>query len=434
MNKIIKNFFTSGHEFARDEVEQRSIFQMMNIAIMTSSIGYLFGFIVNDFSMLAWFEFSLFLINIIMALFLRKDKKYYSLAATGVTFEGTVLLVMLFYVSSPSEMKHVWIYAYPIVMLYLNSDKQALAWLFILMTMVLIVPLQPFIQVEYTFFQVFYIDFVLGIVSLIVFFYKKKMLEAKSLILYQQGQLQKRIEEVEEKDKILTIQSKQAVMGEMISMIAHQWRQPLSTVTLNISNLQVKKLLGQDVSGEELDKVLQVINETIVYLSDTINDFQTYFNPNKEPAYTDMGALVSKAINFIMPRLKDTQIKVEHNKDTKVFAHTYANEIVQVLLNILNNAVDELIKRGIENPKIIIGLKNEDEHVHISIHDNAGGIAQNDMQYIFEPYYSTKGKNGTGLGLYMSQMIMQKQFDTDIEVQCQNGETLFSIRIPKKVA
>jgi signal transduction histidine kinase len=434
MMKSLEDCFTSGHKFAKYEVEKRSKFQMMNIAIMTSSIAYIFGFIINEPDVLSLFECFLFILNIILFIFLRRDKKYYDLAAWGVTIEGTSLLILLFYVTDPSQMKFVWIYTYPILMLYFNSEKTALSWLTFLMGMILIAPLQPFFEVKYSFFQVFYILFALSIVSTIVFFYKKRMVEARNLILKQQEQLKAQITKVKEKDKILTIQSKQAVMGEMISMIAHQWRQPLSTVTLNISNLQVKKLLGQDVSGPELDKVLQIINETIIYLSDTINDFQTYFNPNKKSASIDMEDLVDKAINFVTPRLKDTNIKIEHNNDKRILIHTYANEIIQVLLNILNNAVDELIKQEIEKPKIIIKLISEEKYLLITIYDNAGGIAENNLQYLFEPYFSTKGKNGTGLGLYMSQMIMQKQFDTDIEVESKNGETIFSIRIPKEVA
>jgi signal transduction histidine kinase len=434
MKTKIEDLFTGGHEFTKNEVEERSRFQMMNIAIITSSIAYIFGFIVNGFNALAWYELFLFFCNIILFLLLRRDRKYYSLAAWGVTVEGTSLLILLFYASGPSEMKFVWIYTYPIVMLYLNSDKAALAWVVFLMTMVFVAPLQPFFPVGYSIFQVFYILFALSIVTLIVFFYKKKMMEARSLIIKQQEQLRGKFKELKEKDKILTSQSKQAVMGEMISMIAHQWRQPLSTVTLNISSLQVKKLLGQNVTGKELDKVLNIINDTVVYLSDTINDFQTYFHPKKEAADIDMDELLKKAVNFILPRLKNTMIEVHIDNKEKYIVHTYANEIIQVLLNILNNAVDELIEKNIDKPKIIINMTNEDDHLCISIKDNAGGIAENDMQYIFEPYYSTKGKNGTGLGLYMSQMIMQKQFDTEIEVQSQNAETIFSIRIPKKVA
>jgi signal transduction histidine kinase len=434
MNITLQNIFTSGHLFQKDEIEQRSRFQMINIALVTSSIAYFYGFIINNFNTLSWFEFGLFCFNIILFLLLRYSKKYYGFAAMSVTTIGTVLLVLLIYVTDPSEMKFVWIYTYPIVMLYLIDDKVTLAWFIFLIGMILVAPLQPYIPVKYSFFQVFYIVFALLIVSLIVYFYKYKMIEAKELILKQQVQLQRQLQEMSKKDKMLTLQSKQAVMGEMISMIAHQWRQPLSTVTLNISNLQVKKLLGEKISEEELDSAFENISDTIVYLSETIDDFQTYFRPDKELHSVDINELVQKAIGFVEPRLKKTTIEIRFFSQQRIVVNTYQNELIQVFLNIINNAVDELIERNIKHPQVTINVFNREKEIAINIADNAGGISQENIDSIFEPYFSTKGKNGTGLGLYMSQMIMQKQFHTEIDVKSTSYGSIFTVVVPKKLA
>jgi signal transduction histidine kinase len=434
MNITLQNIFTSGHLFQKDEIEQRSRFQMINIALITSSIAYIYGFIINNFNTLSWFEFGLFCFNIILFLLLRYSKKYYGFAAMSVTTIGTVLLVLLIYVTDPSEMKFVWIYTYPIVMLYLIDDKVTLAWFIFLIGMILVAPLQPYIPVKYSFFQVFYIVFALLIVSLIVYFYKYKMIEAKELILKQQVQLQRQLQEMSKKDKMLTLQSKQAVMGEMISMIAHQWRQPLSTVTLNISNLQVKKLLGEKISEEELDSAFENISDTIVYLSETIDDFQTYFRPDKELHSVDINELVQKAIGFVEPRLKKTTIEIRFFSQQRIVVNTYQNELIQVFLNIINNAVDELIERNIKHPQVTINVFNREKEIAINIADNAGGISQENIDSIFEPYFSTKGKNGTGLGLYMSQMIMQKQFHTEIDVKSTSYGSIFTVVVPKKLA
>ena len=114
--------------------------------------------------------------------------------------------------------------------------------------------------------------------------------------------------------------------------------------------------------------------------------------------------------------------------------NTYANEVIQVLLNIINNAVDELISRNIKYPQVTINVFNREKEVAISIADNAGGIPLENLETIFEPYFSTKGKNGTGLGLYMSQMIMEKQFRTKIDVRSSNYGSIFTIVVPKKLA
>jgi len=256
--------------------------------------------------------------------------------------------------------------------------------------------------------------------SVIIYFYQKKMDEAKELILQQQ--------------KIMNAQAKHAVMGEMISMIAHQWRQPLSTVTLSISNIQIKRLLGEEIDDKVLDKALSDISDTVVYLSETIDDFQTFFSPNREMQTVELDEIINRAIGFTLARLKNTTINITYNPKEKIVVQTYVNELVQVILNILNNAIDELINRKIEAPQVTIKVENFNTQVKICIEDNAGGIDEDILERIFEPYFSTKGKNGTGLGLYMSQMIMQKQFNTKIDVTSLKSGATFAIIIPKKLA
>ncbi len=434
---IQENFFTSGWHFVDDDA-LKNRFQMMNIAIVLSSIAVLYGvfinFLVRDNHALGSFEFLLFCINICLLFLLRKDKQFYNLVSTLATTQFSILLILLVYISTPEDMKLLWFFTYPIVMLYMPKIKIFFVWFFFLIFMILLAPLQPFIAIHYTFFQLFYFTFVLIIASIIVYFYKRRMEEARSTILSQQNILKKQLEELKQKDKLLTIQSKQAVMGEMISMIAHQWRQPLSSVTLNISNFQVKRALNVKLSDEELDRVLNNISDTAVYLSDTINDFQTYFNPQKELKKIDVINLVKRVINFTLPRVKDTNIEIKIDVEKPIIITTYVNEIIQVLLNILNNAIDEFIAMKVQTPKVVVRILNEEDNVLIEVHDNAGGIDENNIESIFEPYFSTKGKNGTGLGLYMSQMIMQKQFHTHIEVFSKDGSTVFKIRVPKTLS
>ncbi len=434
----IENFFTSGWRFSDDERDLRSKFQMMNIAIVLSSVAVLYGTILNfykDEHTLAFFEWTLFLVNVILWCLLRKNKSFYDFVSLMVTAQFTFLLVLLIYMSSPEDMKHSWYFTYPIIILYFKNERYTIPWFILLIAMLLIAPFQPFLETQYSFFQLFYLSFVLMIVSIIVYFYKVKMDEARELIATQEKQLTRKIEELTQKDKMLTQQSKQAVMGEMISMIAHQWRQPLSTVTLSISNIQLKKLLGEDIEEKEIDTVLENVSNTVVYLSDTIDDFQTYFKPNKTVNKISVDELISKVLNFIQPRLKNNDIVVEKELPKSIELHTYKNELVQVLLNIINNAIDEIVSKEIKNGKICIKVENLIENIKISVIDNAGGIQREDINSIFEPYVSTKGKNGTGLGLYMSQMIMQKQFNAKIEVfNNKEGGATFEIIIAKKLA
>ena len=239
-----------------------------------------------------------------------------------------------------------------------------------------------------------------------------------------------KVEELIKKDEILTIQSKQAVMGEMISMIAHQWRQPLNTITLTISNLQIKYMMGIKIEDEVLSSSLDEINETIGYLSETIDDFKTYFHPDKKSDIVKLEDLLFKAILFVQPRAKADRIEIRVITKPSFEVSVYANELIQVLLNILNNAIDAYRDTESERKFIEISTQKNETSFRIEIKDGAGGIKQEIISKLFEPYFSTKGKNGTGLGLYMSQMIIEKQFNGKLLVESREDWTRFIIEIP----
>lgn len=258
---------------------------------------------------------------------------------------------------------------------------------------------------------------------------EEKTRELHKLNLFLELTVKEKIQELIQKDKLLTAQSKQAVMGEMIHMIAHQWRQPLSTITLQISNLQINQMLGKTIDDEQAKKILSFISETIIYLSETIDDFQTYFSPDKEAIHMEVHEVLQKAVTFALPRVKSEQITLEIKRSADIYAEIYINELVQVILNMLNNAIDayEIVDR--ENKVIILYAEHEDDMVKIYLQDNAGGISEVNIEKLFEPYFSTKGRNGTGLGLYMSQMIIEKQFNGSIEVKSSPEGTIFIISI-----
>jgi signal transduction histidine kinase len=432
-----KNIFTSGWEFQKSELNLRSKFQMINIALLLSSMSLIFGILSNVYKEtydIIILECFIIAVNGIVFLYLRKCKDSFKVVSLVVSAQYSLFFLYLYYGYPPESLKFIWLFTYPIILLYFQEKKHAKYWMLFIVSMILIAPLQTFVEVDFSLFQSIYLSVVLMVVSVIIMFYQNKMDEAKDLIFEQQKQLQRQIDELTQKDKLLTIQSKQAVMGEMISMIAHQWRQPLSTVTLSISDIQVKKMLGTELDDEQLDDTLQSISDTVVYLSETIDDFQTYFNPNKEIHTIGIVSLINKAVNFTLPRLKNSKIIIDFKSTNDEKIETYTNELIQVILNILNNAIDELEKLSREKLSIIIDLEDRRDSFILSIIDNADGIDSENIESIFEPYYSTKGKNGTGLGLYMSQMIMQKQFDSKIEVSSSKDGSCFSMRVPKKLS
>lgn len=422
------NFFTSGWDIKEVDDDLIGRFQMINIAIILSSIGLVFGIfsnIIKDISGLIPIELFLLGMNFILFMLLRYKKESLRIVSLIETGQFTFLFLFLVYVSEPNQMKYVWIFTYPIILLYFQNENSSIYWVCFMVIGLVLAPFQPFVEVSYTLFQLIYISVVLIIISVIISFYQKKMDEARDLIKSQ-------VDELTRKDRLLSLQSKQAVMDEMISMIAHQWRQPLSTVTLSISDLQVKKMLGKKID-DVMDKALQDISDTIVYLSETIDDFQTYFAANKKLSEEKVAEIVERAINFTKARVEGSGMTLEFEEYYDVTIQTYSNEIVQMILNIINNAIDELVENKRSGAKITIKVKDAGDNCLIIIEDNGRGIPKENIESIFEPYFSTKGKNGTGLGLYMSEMIMEKQFDSKIEVSSSLQGTKFQIRVPKKL-
>ena len=223
-------------------------------------------------------------------------------------------------------------------------------------------------------------------------------------------QIKEEVEKNRKKDQQILNQSRLAQMGEMISMIAHQWRQPLAAISSTTINLQMKLLLDtfdlstKEESKEYLKEQLSKIEDYVQNLTTTIDDFRDFYKPNKESIVTTFENVVKKALNIIKSSLDSHDIKLTFEYKSKNKLKLYENEMVQVILNILKNTQDNFIEKKIINPEIKITITKNS----ITICDNGGGVPDDIIENIFDPYFSTKDeKNGTGLGLYMSKIIVQ---------------------------
>ena len=229
--------------------------------------------------------------------------------------------------------------------------------------------------------------------------------------------LLQQIEKSREKDTILAHQSKMAAMGEMIGNIAHQWRQPLSVISTAATGIKVNKELGLFDEKYILD-TMDSINESTQYLSTTIDDFRNFFKPEKEKKYFYIQAVIDKTFSLISQQFKNKEIEVILNiKDIKILG--FENELIQVMINLLNNARDELIKLPSSQKRLIfIESFIQEKQLIIQIKDNAGGIQPKILDKIFEPYFTTKSKNlGTGIGLYMCEEIITKHMQGELTVE-----------------
>lgn len=241
------------------------------------------------------------------------------------------------------------------------------------------------------------------------------------------------LSELKEKEKLLITKSKHSAMGEMISMIAHQWRQPLTAISATINNLSLQIILGKELNKNELEKELSLINDYAQYLSGTIDDFRNFYKKDKVKRLVTIESIVEQAINIIKPSLSSNLINLDINFESHEKIKTYATEINHVVLNILKNAEDVLIENKIINPKITIRTFKNEKNVFLEIENNGNKIKEENINKIFEPYFSTRlSKDGTGLGLYMSKVIIEEHCNGLLSVKNSKNGVIFKISIPKE--
>ena len=237
--------------------------------------------------------------------------------------------------------------------------------------------------------------------------------------------------ELKSHENILIEQSKSAGMGEMISMIAHQWRQPLQAVSILIQKLPLTKTVDGEISDELLNYTVDSIGKQLEYMSKTIDDFRDFFLPDKPKEIVSLKDLLTKALDFISFMMKTDSIKVEISGKEDVNINVNANELVQVLINILKNAKDAMIGNDICSKEINIRHYKKNDWAFIEIEDNGKGILEENIPKIFEPYFSTKSnKNGTGIGLYMCKTIIEKHFLGKLTVANSQKGAIFKIELP----
>ncbi len=222
--------------------------------------------------------------------------------------------------------------------------------------------------------------------------------------------------EIKNKENLLIQQSKMASLGEMIGNIAHQWRQPLSLISTAASGMKIQKEFNQ-LDDETFNSTLNSITNTTMFLSQTIDDFQNYLKEDKDKKEFDVNSSINKILTIIKSSFINHSIDVILNLEEDLFINNYENELNQALLNILNNAKDALVEINKENRFIHIKSYKTNKEIIIEIIDNAGGVKEEIIDKIFEPYFTTKHKSqGTGLGLYMTHKIITSSMNGDIKI------------------
>ena len=254
----------------------------------------------------------------------------------------------------------------------------------------------------------------------------------KTLLEESIGRL-RAVETLREKEQMLIQQSRQAAMGEMIGNIAHQWRQPLNTLGLTIQRQLLYYDLGE-FTRELLVKDVNSSMELIQHMSKTIDDFRGYFRPDKEKAEFNVRGAIVSTLSLLEGSLQNPRISVEVVTNDNPAIYGFQNEFAQVLLNILINARDVLIERKIAAPRMTITIGIEDDRAVVTVADNAGGVPGEIIGKIFDPYFTTKGpQHGTGVGLFMSKTIIEKNMGGSLTVRNTADGAEFRIEVCNEI-
>ena len=212
-------------------------------------------------------------------------------------------------------------------------------------------------------------------------------------------------------------------------MIAHQWRQPLTAISARTNNLLFKIMMNDELNKELFKNELEHIGEYSQHLSKTIDDFRGFFDKDKTKEKTTLEDIANSTLNIVQTSVESNNINIITNFNCNKEFETYTSELKQVILNLIKNAEDALIDKKTNNPIITIESNYDFENKQVLIiKDNAGGIPDNIIDNIFDPYFSTKKeKDGTGIGLYMSKTIIEDHCGGKLSVSNDNDGAVFKI-------
>ncbi len=246
-----------------------------------------------------------------------------------------------------------------------------------------------------------------------------------SLAVMTLNRLSKYENKIKRSNENIIFQSRQALLGELLPMIAHQWRQPINKIASVLMRIRFELANGSP-NVTTLDRQAQQIEDSVELMSNTIDDFRTFYRPKEEPEYVDIALLIRKAIYFLDELLERKKIKIK-NDLSPVKVKLHANEFLQVIINLIKNASDAVSEKG----QISVTLRElKGGVVEIRVEDNGTGIPQDKLEKIFEPHESTK-QGSMGLGLYMSKLIIESHFGGLIKAYNTPRGAGFLIRLPK---
>jgi signal transduction histidine kinase len=473
MKTVWDSFVTSGLNLPRDDSRYRKVYLIntLSLLVISALIFYIiFNLTVTGLYVLAFVEAAVLVVATIPIFILRKVQNV-ELAATIVTINLFILLIFFIYDQKHHDYALAQAVFLPVLAIFLKGKRFGLIYALSFIAIVLFIAyggIDVWEPVPFTFTSFVNLISTYLFVIIMIYYFENSRKEAfgflkkarereyqnnlklheKTILLNHANEelrdykidLEKKVDSMLEakraQDHILIQQSKMAAMGEMMSAITHQWKQPLTTTAAIVGNIKLEEEFKEKPNSHILTN-MDKIQDQLNFMNQTINDFSNFFKPQKTKEIFVLSNTCMSVVKLIESQLQAKSIKLStHFEDETLSITNYKNEFIQVLLNIINNAKDALeskialhsIQKGEGSIKLSTFTKGD--YIYITIEDNAQGIPESIIDKIFDPYFTTKSESmGTGIGLYMSKSIVEESMGGSLKVT--NGEhgAIFTIKL-----
>ena len=435
---FLDNFLTSGHYFDEKENLAKFRFSLLNSLLIIATFFTVINCAASIFNFITFtslyekFLFVYVLVNIFSIYLLRKNKNMYFLTVNIILISSLFIFYAALITAPTDEFRLIWFFLVLFASFLLLGKKYS----FFLMVFILssIFATNFFIMdlgysrlALFTFFNSF------TIFTAFAYFFldkiEKDALEFHKLNTRLKDKVSVEVQQRQKQEKMLLRQCRLASMGEMIDSIAHQWRQPLMNINAILMNME-RSIETKENPKEYLEKKMDEVITLTTHMSQTIEDFRALLKADKQKVHFFIDKSIRHALALFEGPLKDIDIQV--SVEEKLTFHGYNNELIQVIIILLSNAIDILNSKHI-NPKYLYIDVTLDTHLHISIEDNAGGIEEKYLDSIFDPYFTTKNATGgTGLGLYIAKIIIEQNMHGKLTVVNTKRGAKFTLSIPKE--
>jgi len=441
MREVLRSYLTSGHHFTADDNLQRFRFSLLNSLLLIASF---FAFLNYFAAIIKFIEFSpayekavlaFAIICLILIYILRKNKAYYSISVAIVLLSSLALFYFALITAIQDEFRLIWFFLTLFIGFMLMGKTYGLSLMIIILVGVYIVEKVYGLGLSKLALFTFFNSFLIFAAFSYLFLRKieKDSLEFEILNNKLRENVKQEVQQREEQEQMLLRQCRMANMGEMLDSIAHQWRQPLMLINSILMNMD-SALENYKKDDKYLENKVEEVALLTSHMSQTIEDFRGLFRQEKEKKEFSLKDAINDVLGLMKNSLNDIDVDYKPEDNTPIVG--YKSELVQVVIILLSNAVEVLKKREIDHKHIIIRTQSSiNKDVLITVEDNAGGIVTENIDTIFDPYFTTKEQSGgTGLGLYVARIIVEHKLSGEITAFNTSKGARFTILIDENFA